>query len=76
MHEYYQYDAQQLMAAPKIPLQCMADNETVFFVDVNAVMADEEGYLPDDYSKDGCHLYGKYYEMWAKFLCDSAILPD
>lgn len=57
-------------------LRGFADNETVFFVDVNAVMADEEGYLPDDYSKDGCHLYGKYYEMWAKFLCDSAILPD
>ena len=36
MHEYYQYDAQQLMAAPKIPLQCMADNETVF-----RAMADE-----------------------------------
>lgn len=30
MHKYYQYNAQQLMAAPKIPLQCMADNDTVF----------------------------------------------
>ena len=30
MHEYYRYDAQQLLAAPKIPLICMKDNETVF----------------------------------------------
>lgn len=30
MHEYYRYDAAKLMAQPKIPLQLMADNETVF----------------------------------------------
>jgi len=30
MHEYYRYDAARLMADPKIPLQLMADNETVF----------------------------------------------
>ena len=39
MHEYYQYDAQQLMAAPKIPLQCMADNETVFRAMIDIIQA-------------------------------------
>ncbi len=29
-HEYYGYDKEQLLAAPKIPLFCMKDNEAVF----------------------------------------------
>ena len=30
MHEYYGYDAKQLLTAPKIPLEIMADNAAVF----------------------------------------------
>ncbi len=29
-HEYYGYDREQLLAAPKLPLSCLKDNEAVF----------------------------------------------
>lgn len=51
-----------------------ADDETVFYIDINQYIADEEGYLPTEYSADGCHLYGRYYDLWAEYLCQSAIL--
>lgn len=51
-----------------------ADNESIFYIDINEYIADEEGYLPSDYSADGCHLYGKYYDLWAQYLCQSAIV--
>lgn len=52
-------------------LSGLADGETVFYLDVNEVFADEEGYLPEEVSGDGCHLYGEYYEVWSRWLCDS-----
>ena len=55
-------------------LKSLSDGKRVFYIDVNEVLADEEGYLPSDYSADGCHLYGRYYDVWAKFICDNAIL--
>ena len=29
-HEYYYYNREQLLAAPKLPITVMADNATVF----------------------------------------------
>ena len=55
-------------------LQEFEDGKKVFYIDVNEVLADEEGYLPSGYSADGCHLYGKYYDVWAEFICDNAVL--
>lgn len=48
----------------------MADGGSVYYIDVNEVMADSEGYLPDEMSWDGCHLYGKYNSRWAQWLCE------
>lgn len=45
--------------------------DDIFYLDVNQVFADEEGYLSDEMSSDGCHLYGIYYETWARWLCGS-----
>lgn len=55
-------------------LQEFADEKQIFYIDANEALADEEGYLPDDYSADGCHLYGRYYGIWAKYICDNAVL--
>lgn len=49
-----------------------ADGKTVFYLDVNEAIADEEGYLPDDMSSDGCHLYAVDNALWAQWLCESA----
>jgi len=57
--------------------QGLTDIPGVYFLDPNPVVADEEGYLPDEMSWDGCHLYAQYYPLWAEFLCQNAIaLPE
>lgn len=49
----------------------LADGKRIFYLDVNEALADEDGYLPDEMSSDGCHLYGVYYEDWSRWLCES-----
>lgn len=46
-------------------IAALADNKTVFYIDVNPDFADEEGFLRDGLSGDGCHLYAKYNTDWA-----------
>lgn len=53
-------------------IKSLAVGEKIRYIDVNEWIADEEGYLPDEYSKDGCHLYADGYEGWAQWLMDSA----
>ena len=50
----------------------LAVGDKMFYIDVNELVADEEGYLPDEMSKDGCHLYGKYYIDWSQWLIETA----
>lgn len=46
----------------------LADGETIFYMNVDEIFADEEGYLPEDLSWDGCHLYADYLSVWAKWI--------
>lgn len=46
----------------------LADNETIFYIDVNEVVCDEEGNLSDEYTFDQIHLLGKYNDLWKQFL--------
>ena len=50
----------------------LADNEKIFYIDINEFVADEEGYLPDELSNDGVHLTADMYRSWAQWLMDSA----
>lgn len=50
----------------------LADNEKIFYIDINEFIADEEGYLPDEMSRDGVHFYADHYSLWAEWLIDSA----
>lgn len=45
-----------------------ADNEHIFFIDVNPVFDDENGALAKEYTGDNTHPYGKYYAKWADWL--------
>lgn len=38
------------------------------YLDPNPVFDDGSGALPDKYSGDGAHLYGKYYELWKNWI--------
>lgn len=49
-------------------MAALADGETVFYIDPNERFADERGYLPDEMSDDGCHLYAKYYPDFAQWM--------
>ena len=46
----------------------LADGEGIFFIDANEAFTDEEGYLPEEMSADGCHLYGKYVVQWETWI--------
>lgn len=51
----------------------LADNRTVFYLDVNEVICDETGGMTESYTHDGVHLKGKYVEIWREFLKEHAV---
>ena len=57
-------------------IRTLADNKRVFYIDVNEVYTDENGYLKTDYSFDGVHPYGEYYVMWCDWLCQHAVVLE
>lgn len=52
-----------------------ADNETVFYLDVNPLICDETGGMIEEYTYDGIHLKAKYIEIWKDYLKSHAIIP-
>jgi lysophospholipase L1-like esterase len=54
-------------------ISALADNKTVFYIDVNKNFDDENGNLSEDYSTDNTHVLGKYYMDWSEWLCTKAI---
>ena len=51
----------------------LADNERIFYLDVNPVICDETGGMEEDYTFDGVHLKAQYIENWKDFLKAHAI---
>lgn len=51
----------------------LADNERIFYLDVNPVICDETGGMVEDYTFDGVHLKAQYIENWKDFLKTHAI---
>ena len=54
----------------------LADNKTVFYVDVNPIFDDPNGNLREDVSGDGIHFYGNYYPIWCEWLCMNTVAVD
>lgn len=52
----------------------LADQKKIFYLDVNEVLSDEEGYLPDEHTFDSIHLLGMYYDIWADYLMSHGII--
>lgn len=46
----------------------LAADEDLFYLDSNTRFADENGYLPDNISADGCHLYAEDYPAYTDWL--------
>lgn len=46
----------------------LADNKTIFYIDINPVFDDENGNLNEQMTSDNTHPYAKYYGTWAKWI--------
>ena len=46
----------------------MAISKQVYFLDLYAFMADENGFLPEEAAFDGIHLKKSYCEKWLEYL--------
>ena len=55
-------------------IESLADNETIFYIDVNELFDDETGSLSTEYSSDAFHVYGKHYVDWVDWLSTKAII--
>ncbi|MCI5620910.1 MAG: GDSL-type esterase/lipase family protein [Lachnospiraceae bacterium] len=54
----------------------LANNQDIFYIDVNEVVTDETGNLNPEYTYDEVHLLGKYYSVWTDFLLEHAIVKE
>lgn len=51
----------------------LADNRSIFYIDVNEAVCDESGGLNPDLTFDKLHLYGSKYDIWVDFLMTKGI---
>lgn len=51
-------------------LKSFCDGENIFYIDYNAMVTDEKGYLRQELTHDGIHLYGTGYKEWALWIKD------
>lgn len=51
----------------------LADNITVFYIDVNEAVCDETGNLQESLTFDNLHLLGSKYNIWVEFLKSKGI---
>ena len=57
----------------------LAQGDMLRFSNTNAGLCDEEGYLREELTVDGCHLNGPGYQEWAQLLLEEAAslnIPD
>lgn len=54
----------------------LANGKDIFYLDSNPLFIDEEGYLQEDLTFDGVHLYAQNYEKWRDFLCEHGVERD
>ncbi|MDE6426634.1 MAG: hypothetical protein K2K89_10955 [Ruminococcus sp.] len=54
----------------------LADNETIFYIDINPIFDDADGNLMAECSNDGVHVLAKYYQDWCEWLCMNTIQID
>lgn len=51
----------------------LADDKTIFYLDVNPYICDETGGMVASYTYDGVHLKAQYIHIWLDFLKEHAI---
>lgn len=51
----------------------LADDEKIFYLDVNPLICDETGGMVASYTYDGVHLKARYIPIWLDFLKEHAV---
>ena len=51
----------------------LANGTDIFYLDVNPLFTDSEGFLNAELSFDGVHLYAQHYDVWREFLLEHAV---
>ena len=54
----------------------LANGTDVFYLDINPLFTDNEGYLKDDLTFDGVHLYADGYMTWKQFLSEHGVVRE
>lgn len=52
----------------------LADQDSVFYLDIASVYADANGHLHTCYTSDGLHIVSRYYPLWVNYLMQHAIV--
>lgn len=55
-------------------IMTLADNQTIFYLDVNKATDDTNGALNTDYTSDGFHLSGKATQIWEDYLYQNPVV--
>lgn len=53
----------------------LANGTDIFYLDANPLFTDEEGFLNEELTFDGVHLYAQHYDVWRQFLLEHAVEP-
>lgn len=70
------YITNEGIEARNAELAKLADNEKIFYLDVNPLLCDESGGMVASYTFDGVHLKAKYIQIWKEFLKTHAIAVE
>ena len=57
-------------------LSGLADDQVLFYIDMNEAVCDAEGNLKRELTNDGVHLKATEYEIWVAFLRSHAIMEE
>ncbi len=55
-------------------IEALADEQDIFYLDVNVLFDDEEGNLDKEIASDDSHILGEYYEDWCSWLGENTIV--
>lgn len=59
-----------------VMIETLANDQDIFYIDVNEAVCDENGNLHADWTFDQIHLKGKYYQVWKDFLLQHGIVKE
>lgn len=57
-------------------IKALADDETIFYLEINEALCDEDGGLRAEYTHDGVHLKAQYIDIWKDYLKNHAVVME